>query len=118
MKSGVTAISAAVGILLICGVIFFTKLTSDPVVRLEIVRQFFEMKTGETIHLEIVGYTKSGKKTSLEQMEALDLLWSVRFGGVCTVDENGLVTAVGTGTDNIQVYSEGEELYSRPIPFL
>lgn len=109
--------AAAAVFLLVCGVIFFIKSASDPVTRLEITQHSVEMKPGDTLPLDVVGYTESGEEASEKQMEKLSLDWCVHADNIyiCNVDDDGILTALSPGVVNVQVYCEKNDLYSRSI---
>lgn len=117
MKNKRTILIAAEVLLLAAGVIFLSHLDANPVVRLEIIETSLELEVGDSVQLHVKGYTDDGKTASEEQMEKLPLRWRVRFDeeDVCIVDDGGTLTAVSTGSENVQVYCEEEDLYSRPI---
>lgn len=117
MKNKRTVLIAAV-FLLIAGILLAAALSdTNPIVRLEIVESSLELKTGETIRLHAKGYTADGKAASAEKMEKLPIRWRVHAENVhmCTVDDDGNLTASSPGTVNVQAYCEKKDLYSRSI---
>ena len=117
MKNKRTVLIAAV-FLLIAGILLAAALSdTNPIVRLEIVESSLELKTGETIRLHAKGYTTDGKEASAEKMEKLPIRWRVHAENVhmCTVDDDGNLTASSPGTVNVQAYCEKKDLYSRSI---
>ncbi len=117
MKNKRTILIVAV-LLLAAGILLAVLLAdTNPVVRLEIIESSLELKTGEYVRLHVKGYTADGKEALAEQMEKLALRWCVHADNVyiCTVDDDGILTALSPGVVNVQVYCEKNGLYSRSI---
>lgn len=70
------------------------------------------LEKGETLQMDLRydTETQTDAETLAEAAEKLELVWTSDDETVATVDENGLVTAVGAGETTIRVSARGGEL--------